>query len=338
MSLTKKIVDITRNLRRHQTPQEKQLWKKLRNRKLNWLKFLRQHPIVYDHRGFTPLFFVADFFCSESKLVIELDGEIHEFQKHYDKNRDCILKELGLTVLRIMNDELNDIDSVLKKILKFSTHPPATSLQSREGVSKRSEDGGELALLILAAGPSSRLGHPKQQLLIHGTPLLLHTVMVASDTHLGNVAVVIGHESETHQKLLERTQARIIFNDHWQKGMGSSLKAGLNALIQHHTNLKAVLVMVCDQPLITASHLKQLVTTFRETHHAIVASYYANTTGVPALFSKSMFSELLNLADEEGAKKIISRFADQVATVPFEDAAIDMDTPEDYQRFIKSEK
>lgn len=210
--------------------------------------------------------------------------------------------------------------------------------KNREGVAEQSEDGGELALLILAAGSSSRLGQSKQQLLIYGIPLLLHTVTVASDANLGNVAVVIGHEREALQKLLEGTRTQLIFNEHWQKGMGSSLKAGLNSLMEHHPNLEAVLVMVCDQPLITATHLEQLVHTFRKTHRAIVASYYAGTTGVPALFSKSMFSELLNLADQEGAKKIISRFADQVVTVPFEDAAIDIDTSEDYQRFIKSGK
>lgn len=214
--------------------------------------------------------------------------------------------------------------------------------KNREGVAERSEVGGdlndELVLLILAAGPSSRLGQPKQQLLIHGTPLLLHTVTVALDAELGNVAVVIGHEPEAHRKLIEGTQAQVIFNEQWQNGMGSSLKVGLSFLIGQYPNLKAVLIMVCDQPLLTTTHLKRLGTTFRETHHDIVASYYANTTGAPALFSRNMFSELLNLSDQEGAKKIINRFASQVKTVPFEDGAIDIDTPEDYQRFLQSKK
>ncbi len=103
MSLNKKIVDITRNPRKLQTNEEKELWEKLRNRKFNGLKFLRQHPIVHGYKGYIPLFFVADSYCDEKKLVIELDDKTHEFQKDYDENRDSILRELGLSVLRIKN-------------------------------------------------------------------------------------------------------------------------------------------------------------------------------------------------------------------------------------------
>ena len=87
--LPKKIVDICRELRKNQTDAEAVLWKHLRNRKLDGYKFLRQHPII--HQQFNnefPLFFVADFYCAEQKLVVELDGKIHDFQKDYDENRD----------------------------------------------------------------------------------------------------------------------------------------------------------------------------------------------------------------------------------------------------------
>ena len=102
MSVPKKIVDICRKLRRNQTETEVMLWERLRNRKLNGFKFLRQHPIIYEQSNNQfPFFFVADFFCAEKKLVIELDGPIHEIQKEYDGNRDFILKEMKLTILRI---------------------------------------------------------------------------------------------------------------------------------------------------------------------------------------------------------------------------------------------
>lgn len=340
MKLTRKIVDVTRQLRKSQTPEEAVLWEKVRNRRVAGLKFLRQHPIIYGYRGYTPLFFVADFYCATIKLVIELDGKVHEFQKHYDQNRDAILNELGLKILRLKNEELNNPDSVLKKILEFSTHPPSPSLQSREGVSERREDGGELrgefAILILAAGPSSRLGQPKQQLLIDGSPLLLRTVATALESNIGKVYVVIGYDKETHHKLLSGRQVEIIVNSNWKKGMGSSLKVGLDFILVNYKNLNGIMVMVSDQPLLTSAHLQQLMLTFKQTKSDIVASYYTGTAGVPVLFSKALFCELQLIADTEGAKKIIQNNLHKTSTVPFQDGAIDIDTPEDYERFLKS--
>ncbi len=113
----KTIKELARALRKNLTPEEDLLWQNLRNRKLDGLKFLRQHPFIYgsDHRG-KPLFFIADFYCAEKKLIIELDGKIHDFQKDYDKSRDSILQELGLKVLRFKNEELKDIDKIKKQI------------------------------------------------------------------------------------------------------------------------------------------------------------------------------------------------------------------------------
>ena len=107
---------ITKDLRKNMTPSEVLLWKNLKGKKLDGYKFLRQHPIFYQ-RNFTDLrFFVADFYCAEAKLVIELDGKIHDFQKQYDDWREEILKSKNLNVLRIKNNELKHLDSVIKKI------------------------------------------------------------------------------------------------------------------------------------------------------------------------------------------------------------------------------
>jgi very-short-patch-repair endonuclease len=117
MAIKKFMVDLSRSLRKNQTPEEARLWRYLRKRKLKNLKFLRQHPIVVGGSEFRPEFFIADFYCAEKRLVIELDGEIHDFQKEYDQDRDSIMRELGLRVLRIRNSEIEDLDSVLRKIL-----------------------------------------------------------------------------------------------------------------------------------------------------------------------------------------------------------------------------
>lgn len=115
MSIPNNIRNRARGLRKSQTPEENHLWQKLRNRKLAGLKFLRQHPIGFSS-GTGIGYFIADFYCAEKKIVIEIDGPIHETQKDYDESRDTILKELGLSTLRIKNEELKDPSTVLRKI------------------------------------------------------------------------------------------------------------------------------------------------------------------------------------------------------------------------------
>lgn len=106
-----------RYLRKNQTPEESIIWQLLRNRQLGGFKFLRQHPIKVWETSGRFHFFYADFYCAEKKLVIEIDGLIHEKQKEYDASRDYIMNELGLKVLRILNDEVNhDINETLQKI------------------------------------------------------------------------------------------------------------------------------------------------------------------------------------------------------------------------------
>jgi molybdenum cofactor cytidylyltransferase len=201
---------------------------------------------------------------------------------------------------------------------------------------KQSVGRDEIAILILAAGPSSRLGQPKQQLLIDGSPLLIRTVATALKSKIGKVFVVIGYDEEAHRKLMNEQNVEIIFNPEWKKGMGSSLKTGLNYILVKNKNLKGILVMVCDQPLLTSTHLQQLTHTFKKTKSDIFASYYAGTAGVPALFSQALFRELQLISDKEGAKKIIQQNLHKTSTIPFEGGAVDIDTPEDYERLTKS--
>jgi len=123
-----------RNLRQNMTGEERLLWLNLRDRKFMGLKFLRQRPFVYQVINNEPRFFVADFYCDEKKLIIEVDGTIHDFQKEEDQYREEILKSLDLNVLRIKNEEFADVLSVLDKIRKTvyelddiqRTHPRPT--------------------------------------------------------------------------------------------------------------------------------------------------------------------------------------------------------------------
>jgi very-short-patch-repair endonuclease len=125
----KEIKTKSRELRKNSTEAEDALWNEVRNRKPCGRKFLRQHPFIYGSNKGEHFFFVADFYCAEEKLVIEVDGKVHDSQKDKGGQRDEILKYLGLRVLRIENEELGDIEKVKSKIVevlnKLRYSPPA---------------------------------------------------------------------------------------------------------------------------------------------------------------------------------------------------------------------
>ena len=112
---------VCRDLRRNSTPAEELLWGgAIRNRKLDGKKFLRQHPLFYDITG-KESFFIADFYCHEEKLIIELDGVYHKYRLREDKERTKILNFLGIKVIRFKNEEvLKNLERVLKKIRNTS--------------------------------------------------------------------------------------------------------------------------------------------------------------------------------------------------------------------------
>jgi len=119
MKSKKSIIELARELRKNPTPEEKILWEILRKRRFHGLKFLRQFPIIYKQEQYKYLFFIPDFYCSEKKLVIESDGGYHKKQKYYDDQRDIIINRLNINVLRIENNELQDLNNVRQKIRAF---------------------------------------------------------------------------------------------------------------------------------------------------------------------------------------------------------------------------
>lgn len=188
-----------------------------------------------------------------------------------------------------------------------------------------------VSAIILAAGSSSRMGSSKQLLRWGEGTLLTHAINTAMNSHAGHVFVVLGNNEAEHRKAIKDLPVTVVSNPKWANGMGSSLKAGL---AEAQDVSEGVIVMVCDQPFVTSDHLNHLIENFIKTGMPIAASKYDEIIGVPALFSKEMFSELMAIGDDEGAKKVIAAHEEQTALV-YLIGSNDIDTYEDYLKSVK---
>lgn len=191
-----------------------------------------------------------------------------------------------------------------------------------------------IGVVILAAGASTRMGTPKQLLPYGETNLLCHTIDVALESVCRPVIVVLGAYFAQIKLTIEQLPVHIVENTDWQKGIGTSIRAGILALQQIEPNAQAVIITLCDQPFISVSTIAQLIDAYHLTHQPIVVSEYADTIGVPALFDRILFSELIALNASQGAKQVMQRHDRAVLKIRFAGGAIDLDTPEDYQRLI----
>jgi very-short-patch-repair endonuclease len=128
------IKERARNLRKSQTVAESLLWNKVRNRQLKGLKFFRQHPIVFHING-ANYFFIADLYCHQFRLIIEIDGSIHDKieQREYDWMREETLKEMGFRIIRFRNKEIiENVGLVIKKLIFYIKQlTPSPSLKKR---------------------------------------------------------------------------------------------------------------------------------------------------------------------------------------------------------------
>jgi molybdenum cofactor cytidylyltransferase len=149
------------------------------------------------------------------------------------------------------------------------------------------------------------------------------------------VAVVLGAKAEQFEAELNGLAVKVVNNPEWASGMGSSIWAGLEAMglaRNGEADIDGVVIMLCDQPLIAARRLNELVAAQSVHGKGIVAAEYGGMTGVPALFSRAYYGELAGLGAGEGAKRIILKHADDVERVRCPEGAIDIDTEADYER------
>lgn len=217
--------------------------------------------------------------------------------------------------------------------------------------------------IVLAAGASRRLGKAKQLLRWDDRSLIQRSVAVAGASMCDRVVVVLGANATRITPEIQDLPIEIIQNSGWESGMSSSLKLGISAL---SNSVDAVIVMLCDQPLITTSTIDQLIQTYRNPQYwgdqsqspqywglggqpdlthpiglpqsPIVACQYDEVIGVPALFDRFIWPALQALEGDTGARKIIQQYRDRVTTINCPEAAIDIDTPEAWENFLKSKQ
>jgi len=190
------------------------------------------------------------------------------------------------------------------------------------------------AIIILAAGNSSRLGQPKQLLNYDGKTLLQIAIDAADESEAESKILVLGSEAEDIQKNIKLKSVYLTINQSWQLGMSKTLEVALNQLLEKNSALDQILVMLCDQPFVTPSLLNAMISTQASSGKGIVACKYQETLGVPVLFDKKYFQELLDLSGKKGAKELIFKHDDDLATVFFPEGKIDIDTKDDYDKLL----
>jgi molybdenum cofactor cytidylyltransferase len=190
----------------------------------------------------------------------------------------------------------------------------------------------KVGAVVLAAGDSSRFGTPKQLAIFQGEPLVRRTVIAANEAGCAPVVVVLGADAALIAPVLAGLPVSIIQHSNWANGMGSSITVGLKRALAMAPNMDAAILLACDQPFVNATALKQMVQLHFQNEKPIVASAYAETLGIPVLFNRSCFGDLVQLRGDSGAKAMILARQTDVTEFDFPAAAIDVDTATDYEK------
>lgn len=195
---------------------------------------------------------------------------------------------------------------------------------------------GAVALLLLAAGASTRMGRPKQLLPYRGRTLLRHAAETALASGCAPVVLVTGAVHEALAAEVADLPVRVVHNPAWPTGLASSIQVGLAAATE--TQPAAYLIMLSDQPHVTPELLRQLVAHQQQTLAPVVAAAYGDALGVPAVFDQTLLPALHQLQGAQGANRLIASLGAAVGQVPFPAGLLDVDTPEQYAALMNMEE
>jgi CTP:molybdopterin cytidylyltransferase MocA len=194
-------------------------------------------------------------------------------------------------------------------------------------------ESGKLATVLLAAGPSTRLGQAKQLVQIDGESLVKRAVRLLQTLEPVSATIVTGCGSESVEQEIRDFPVEIAYNQNWARGMGASISCGMRNVTG---NVDGILLMVCDQWRLEAGDLSRLVSTWKSDISQIYSACWkegkAFVSGPPVLFPRNLLQELKYLHVDRGARQVIDRNMDIVEFVEMENAAFDVDRPEDLER------
>jgi molybdenum cofactor cytidylyltransferase len=189
---------------------------------------------------------------------------------------------------------------------------------------------GLVAGIVLAAGPSTRMGANKLLLVLDGETVLVRAIRRAIAAGLDPVIVVLGHEAERVAPLLDELRCRTVVNTDYARGMNSSARAGIAAV---PAGAAAAVVLLADMPFVTAKMIAATVERYRESAAPLVISEYGGVQAPPTLYDRSLFAEIGSLEGEGCGKRVIRRHRSEAAVLDWPAAALaDLDRPEDYER------
>jgi molybdenum cofactor cytidylyltransferase len=193
-----------------------------------------------------------------------------------------------------------------------------------------------IAAIILAAGRSTRMGTPKLLLPLRGRSMLRHVIDHARGSRCDEIVVVVGEAADRVAAEARGPAVRVVVNERYREGMGTSLAAGIAAL---GAECEAAIVLLGDQPCVTAAAINGLIDAYRTTGKPIVASRYGAILGAPTLIGGACFHEARRLGGDAGGRSLIQRYPDLVAEVLLPpSAAVDVDTPEEFARLAATDE
>lgn len=201
-------------------------------------------------------------------------------------------------------------------------------------VSTRSDPGPRIGAVILAAGASRRLGRPKQLVIHEGRTLVERSILAATGAGAEPVVVVLGAHADEVSSVVPKVseRARIVLNENWNDGMGTSIACGVKELLKSGRNIEAVLILVCDQPALDKRVLGGVLAQSQANPGRIILCDYGDGRGPPVCFPREFLGELADLTGDAGAASIHRKHADLVTLVSFPGGALDIDTADDLDR------
>lgn len=189
----------------------------------------------------------------------------------------------------------------------------------------------KLAIILLAAGNSSRLGQPKQLVMLNGESLLSRQCKIAQQLS-DNVSCVFGYQAQKMMDEVEELSIKTLVNEDWQSGLSSSIAKGVSAI---DSNVDAVMLLLVDQWQLEIKHFQQLYQHWQDNPQHIISAAQMikgeSVTAPPVIFPSYCFDQLKTLNQGSGAKSVITKHQNQLISITMSEAFVDLDTPEQLQ-------